>query len=342
MARKKRKSPLRPRVPARVKKRRSKKSQRGHHHPELWGLILTAVGIFLATLFWFGWDGGVVGGPVEDGLRGAIGAAAYVAPAALFVLGLLMVSRSELVDVSPFRTGLIVLSLGLLLALGADHGGLVGRALEGVVGTLLGSTGATIVGVTTLVVGALLLSGASAGALLRGSGRAVRSAARNRPQRTTFVARPAPQLTLEPHEPPVDVLHDYPDVIGEAPPLVHDLEEAQTELNVPAIFEDTLESHSDYELPDRTLLRRSTPAKLPAKTDTRIADALVLTLGNFGVDATIVGQIAGPRVTRYELQLAPGTKVSKVAALKDDLSYALATTEIRILAPIPGKQAVGV
>ena len=65
-------------------------------------------------------------------------------------------------------------------------------------------------------------------------------------------------------------------------------------------------------------------------------------LAHFGVEATIVGQIAGPRVTRYELQLAPGTKVSKVAALKDDLSYALATTEIRILAPIPGKQAVGV
>jgi S-DNA-T family DNA segregation ATPase FtsK/SpoIIIE len=47
-------------------------------------------------------------------------------------------------------------------------------------------------------------------------------------------------------------------------------------------------------------------------------------------------------VTRYELQLAPGTKVGKVAALKDDLAYALATTELRILAPIPGKQAVGV
>ena len=56
----------------------------------------------------------------------------------------------------------------------------------------------------------------------------------------------------------------------------------------------------------------------------------------------MIGQISGPRVTRYELQLAPGTKVGKVANLKDDLSYALATTEIRILAPIPGKQAVGV
>src|SRR5581483_2917768 len=74
----------------------------------------------------------------------------------------------------------------------------------------------------------------------------------------------------------------------------------------------------------------------------RIAALLVETLAHFGIDASVVGEISGPRVTRYELQLAPGTKVSKVASLKDDLSYALATTEIRILAPIPGKQAVGV
>ena len=74
----------------------------------------------------------------------------------------------------------------------------------------------------------------------------------------------------------------------------------------------------------------------------RTAQVLVQTLAHFGVEATVVGTIAGPRVVRYELQLAPGTKVSKVAGLKDDLSYALATTEIRILAPIPGKQAVGV
>ncbi len=65
-------------------------------------------------------------------------------------------------------------------------------------------------------------------------------------------------------------------------------------------------------------------------------------LAHHGVEAVVIGQVSGPRVTRYELQLAPGTKVGKVAALKDDLAYALATTEIRILAPIPGKQAVGV
>ena len=74
----------------------------------------------------------------------------------------------------------------------------------------------------------------------------------------------------------------------------------------------------------------------------RVAATLVQALASFGVAATVIGEISGPRVTRYELQLAPGTKVAKVAQLKDDLSYALATTEIRILAPIPGKQAVGV
>ena len=65
-------------------------------------------------------------------------------------------------------------------------------------------------------------------------------------------------------------------------------------------------------------------------------------LAHFGIEAKVVGTVAGPHVTRYELRLAPGVKMSKVASLKDDLAYALAATDVRILAPIPGKQAVGV
>jgi S-DNA-T family DNA segregation ATPase FtsK/SpoIIIE len=339
MARKKRSGKLRPRIPSRVKKRtRKKRTQRGQHHPELWGLGLIAAGIFLATLFWFGWDGGVVGGAVQDGFESAVGAAAYVAPAALAVLGLLMVARSALVDVRPFRTGLVVVVLGLLLSLGDTHGGAVGAALHDLVRLLLGATGATIVGVTTLAVGALLLSGASLGALLRRSHHAVRSAAR----RGRSAVTAPPPAAAQPHGPPVDAVHDFPDVVGEPPPLLAPFDEADVDTPAPTLFDDTLESHSDYRLPDRTLLRASNPAKRPATSDARVAEALVEALANFGVEATIVGQISGPRVTRYELQLAPGTKVGKVAALKDDLSYALATTEIRILAPIPGKQAVGV
>jgi S-DNA-T family DNA segregation ATPase FtsK/SpoIIIE len=73
-----------------------------------------------------------------------------------------------------------------------------------------------------------------------------------------------------------------------------------------------------------------------------VAQTLLETLGHFGIDAKVIGRVTGPHITRYELRLAPGTKVAKVAQLKDDLAYSLAATDIRILAPIPGKQAVGV
>ncbi len=100
-----------------------------------------------------------------------------------------------------------------------------------------------------------------------------------------------------------------------------------------------------WELPDTNrLLTRSTGEQ--SRPDTagqeRTASSLTEALGHFGVQAKVIGTVAGPHITRYELRLAPGTKVAKVAQLKDDLAYALAATDIRILAPIPGKQAVGV
>ncbi|HEV3046775.1 MAG TPA: DNA translocase FtsK [Solirubrobacteraceae bacterium] len=100
-----------------------------------------------------------------------------------------------------------------------------------------------------------------------------------------------------------------------------------------------------WELPDAArLLTRSTSEQTRPDTagQERTAANLVEALGHFGVQARVIGTVAGPHITRYELRLAPGTKVAKVAQLKDDLAYALAATDIRILAPIPGKQAVGV
>jgi DNA segregation ATPase FtsK/SpoIIIE, S-DNA-T family len=99
----------------------------------------------------------------------------------------------------------------------------------------------------------------------------------------------------------------------------------------------------DYRVPDPTVLKRSNGNQSPdASNQEQVAKLLVETLGHFGIEARVVGRVTGPRVTRHELRLAPGTKVSKVTQLKDDLAYALASTDIRILAPIPGKQAVGV
>ncbi|MGP8241520.1 MAG: DNA translocase FtsK [Solirubrobacteraceae bacterium] len=112
-------------------------------------------------------------------------------------------------------------------------------------------------------------------------------------------------------------------------------------------YRDSVTEDPDFvwELPDASrLLARSTSEQ--SKPDTagqeRTATSLTEALGHFGVQAKVIGTVAGPHITRYELRLAPGTKVAKVAQLKDDLAYALAATDIRILAPIPGKQAVGV
>jgi len=100
----------------------------------------------------------------------------------------------------------------------------------------------------------------------------------------------------------------------------------------------------EWRVPSGRSLVRSTGEA--AKPDTagqeQVAKNLLETLGHFGIEAKLVGRVTGPHITRYELRLAPGTKVGKVAQLKDDLAYALAATEIRILAPIPGKTAVGV
>jgi DNA segregation ATPase FtsK/SpoIIIE, S-DNA-T family len=345
MARRRKKSVLRPRVPARVRKAKRSRKTRGHQHPELIGLVLASLGLFLATVLYLGWSGGRVGGWLADSLDVVVGGAVYALPLAAIVVGSLMLARSDLVDVRPFRTGLGVSAFGLMLTLG-DHGGFVGQTMNAIFGTLLGNTGAAIAGVTALTAGALLLSGASAGALLRRSGTAMRrtaTAARRSLDRPQF-EEPPELISTANAVPLVDGASAYPDVVGasEPAPLIPFPDQTQESVEEQSLF-DASPAVEDYRLPDRKLLRSSgKSASATPESDGQVAQALTQALADFGVQASVVGEITGPRVTRYELQLAPGTKMSKVAALKDDLSYALATTEIRILAPIPGKQAVGV
>ena len=356
MARSKRPHKASPKTPSRVKKRTVRKRRgkglrlaHAHQHPELIGLCLAALGVFLAAVLWFGFSGGPVARAREErDRRGRLSRAGHPHPARG-----LMVAKSALVDVRPFQLGLAVALTGLLLTLGTAHGGLVGDGFESLVALGLGTTGATILGVLLTIAGVLFLTGASLGAILRRTGhelhRAHTRVRRERAPREVSLPELTPEHALEP---PVDVRKDYPDLVsdsvsGPSPVLfVQDAEEPQRVLrgaHAGDAVRDVRRRVADYKLPDRGLLKQSKPGSGPTgEANARVAEALVTCLAHFGVDATVIGQISGPRVTRYELQLAPGTKVGKVANLKDDLSYALATTEIRILAPIPGKQAVGV
>jgi S-DNA-T family DNA segregation ATPase FtsK/SpoIIIE len=97
-----------------------------------------------------------------------------------------------------------------------------------------------------------------------------------------------------------------------------------------------------YQLPPIDLLRTAPPSTNDGSHEKDIMEALGHTLSTFGVDARVVAAHRGPTVTMYEVAVASGTKVNKVVNLSSDIAYALATPDVRIIAPIPGKSAIGI
>ena len=292
-------------------------------HLDLIGLALMACGIYLAFVLFFGWEGGKVGYGIETALIylfGAVGARIFT---------------------------VLILAAGAMLLSGTSVSALArgfGRGLRRV---------------------------------FRGSHSAAKTVARSHAE---WVEDRHQQRTraMDTEAGPTDVMSAYPDEDDEDfAPTVALVDEPEDEPALPdGAFDDSLEepetaedtlpeepapdtqpeltpmgnvrgvTTSDeihYRPPSSKVLERGKGDKGPDPRDQQaIGRKLIETLGHFGVEAKIVGVVSGPHVSLYELRLAPGIKVKKVTELANDLAYALASTDIRILAPIPGKQAVGV
>ncbi len=406
-------------------------------------LALIAVGVFMGVVLYGNGDGGRLGHALAVALGWSVGRAKVLAPIALVGAGAAMLMRPVLPAMRPLRTGSICLFGAIVLALAAGtlgvssaqsnpaahwssghlqaHGGAAGQALYEVAHRLVQQVGVDILVVFLLVVGLILLTGASLAAVLRATGSGMVDSTRMLKARVGAEREssgdPRPGSAAQPAEegPPLDeetlasgehprfgellppdpepgklvvrATHvEAPSLDGDRPmepvdswaddesqdepqesseldsepdelPLAAEGESSEPIAGVRSAKPEDLtpqgrlrehvtdDPNFEWRVPEAArVLSRSSAEQ--ARPDTagqeRTAASLVEALGHFGVQAKVIGTVAGPHITRYELRLAPGTKVAKVTQLKDDLAYALAATDIRILAPIPGKQAVGV
>ena len=123
---------------------------------------------------------------------------------------------------------------------------------------------------------------------------------------------------------------------------ITDFKEKKTNTSKPKNIKNKVTNKTEYKLPPVKLLKSGSSVSTSKKLLQETASDLTQLLKEHGVEAELTNVVPGPTVTRYEIELAPGVKVSKVTSLSHDIAYALATPDVRLLAPIPGRSAIGI
>jgi S-DNA-T family DNA segregation ATPase FtsK/SpoIIIE len=342
------------------------------HEDDLVGLGLLVLAV-LTGLAVYGDVAGPVGRWVDEALGSFLGLGRFAVPPLLVIVGVaLVVDRrsDERARLALGTTAAAVAVLGLChLAWGPDEvpgraeevteaGGWVGAVVAQPLRAVVGTAGAAVVLGGVLVAGLLVVTRAS----LRGvahrtakgvsaAGRPVIGAARRGLGSLTTLSserRDEPATVAEAPLPPKPVLYDAaaePDATP-APATKPKRAKAKVEPAGPgeqlAIDLGPGAEKGSWRLPSLSLLHRTPSQEIDHEAITRRGHDLERALASHGVETRLVGMTVGPTVTRYELELGPGVKVARVTSLHRDIAYALAATDVRILAPIPGRSAIGV
>ncbi|HEX4217234.1 MAG TPA: DNA translocase FtsK 4TM domain-containing protein, partial [Acidimicrobiales bacterium] len=347
------------------------------HAADVWGVLLVTLGVLAAVALYF--DAlGPVGHGVRQGLGALVGWARFLVPVACVLVGVrLLTGRRETEEGEmrrePIRAvlgaGLALLAVSGLAALAggsprlgasttalAGAGGWIGALVGNPLHHGLGAFGGGVVLVAVFIVATILFTGVSvrtaAGGLARGSrwlASTVRGSATTTEDRPRLVEGHgdsfADPITAAPPGPPPEDRAVEPELPTEeaGPPDPAVLPAAATRNGKASQLEMKLgPSVGDWRLPPKSVLKRAKPQAVDEREIDAAGAALVAALAAHGVDTRLVGRTVGPSVTRYELELGAGVKVARVTSLSKDIAYAMASPDVRILAPIPGKSAIGV
>jgi DNA segregation ATPase FtsK/SpoIIIE, S-DNA-T family len=321
-------------------------------HLDLIALFLVAFGVYLVFVLFFGWEGGKVGYGVETGLVylfGTIGARIFTV-LLLMTGGMLLTGTSVSALARGIGRGLRALFRGAFAGGDAAARTVARTHADWREHREARAEGATLAGPTDVMSAypeddddfeptVALAEEDGFDPPIFGAQEGTENETREFPPEDApgTPGREAEDVPVNQEE-----LQNYES--GDAVAVVDESDRAQAGLTPMGSKRGvTMSDEIDYRPPPAKLLERGKGDKGPDPRDHEaVGRKLVETLGHFGVEAKIVGIVSGPHVSRFELRLAPGTKVKKVTELANDIAYALASTDIRILAPIPGKQAVGV
>ena len=267
------------------------------------------------------------------------------------VLGL--VSISGIADLASGRPGVHATTKVLGRA-----GGWLGVGVGGGLAKGLGVAGAIVVFFALLVVATMVTTGVGLRALLVGGGAFLRAVGRVlarwwmiRPQREVRdeADQEVPETVGDRRREPEPFVYDEYEEEEVEPGFdyVEDESDELDELEAPARAAPAKRPRhvpvpSAWELPSLSLLQRTRDQKLDRSLTDAAGEELVDALAAHGVETLLLGYTVGPTVTRFELELGPGVKVSRVTSLNKDIAYAMASPDVRILAPIPGRSAIGV
>jgi S-DNA-T family DNA segregation ATPase FtsK/SpoIIIE len=332
-----------------AKKKKSPKAQT--HHTELWGVGLVVAGILAALGIWVDLTG-PFGHAVSDGSWKLLGAASYALPVLLaWAGGVLVRGNTEDRRRIAIAVALLLVSFDGLASLlrHESTGGLLGSNVAGPMSSVLATAGAAVVLLVVGLAGVLVFTQTSPRSALDHAHHASRpvGAGMRRGMRwletlgerdeSEEVIVLAPDAEPEPaHEPAVDE-DDTAAITVHVPTDVPTVEPDQLAIDLgPAA------QPGEWKLPPLSLLKRSEAHDIDQQLVEEQGRKLESALAAHGVETRLVGATVGPTVTRFELELGAGVKVNRVTSLNKDIAYAMASPDVRILAPIPGRSAIGV